>query len=53
MRDADIDALHAGPTDGILPLVRQTAQFNRHRGFIALLKHQRPGALFGRLASSV
>ena len=56
MRDSDIDALFAlATTDGILPLVRQTARFNRHRDFIvALLKHQPARrALFGRLASSV
>ena len=55
MRDSDIDALFAlATTDGILPLVRQTARFNRHRDFIvALLKHQPARrALFGRLASS-
>jgi flavin-dependent dehydrogenase len=56
MRDTDIDALFTlAQTDGILPLVRQTARFNRHRDFIlALLKHQPARrALFGRLASSV
>ena len=56
MRDADIDALFTlAATDGILPLVRQTARFNRHRDFIlALLKHQPARrALFGRLASSM
>jgi len=56
MRDADIDALFSlAKTDGILPLVRQTARFNRHRDFIlALLKHQPARrALFGRLANSV
>jgi digeranylgeranylglycerophospholipid reductase len=56
MRDTDIDALFTlATTDGILPLVRQTARFNRHRDFIlALLKHQPARrALFGRLASSV
>lgn len=56
MRDADIDALFTlATTDGILPLVRQTASFNRHRDFIlALLRHQPARrALFGRLASSV
>ena len=56
MRDSDIDALFTlATTDGILPLVRQTARFNRHRDFIlALLKHQPARrALFGRLASSV
>jgi digeranylgeranylglycerophospholipid reductase len=56
MRDADIDSLFTlATTDGILPLVRQTARFNRHRDFIlALLRHQPARrALFGRLASSV
>jgi geranylgeranyl reductase family protein len=56
MRDSDIDALFTlAMTDGILPLVRQTARFNRHRDFIlALLRHQPARrALFGRLASSV
>jgi geranylgeranyl reductase family protein len=56
MRDADIDALFTlAATDGILPLVRQTARFNHHRDFIlALLKHQPARrALFGRLASSM
>lgn len=55
MRDADIDALfNLALTDGILPLVRKTARFNRHRDFIlALLRHQPARrALFGRLASS-
>ena len=54
MRDADIDALFTlATTDGILPLVRENARFNRHRDFIlALLKHQPARrALFGRLAS--
>ena len=56
MRDADIDALFSlATTDGILPIVRQSARFNRHRDFIlALLKHQPARrALFGRLASSM
>ena len=55
MRDTDIDALFTlATTDGILPLVRQTARFNQHRDFIlALLRHQPARrALFGRLASS-
>lgn len=55
MRDADIDALFSlALTDGILPLVRKTARFNRHRDFIlALLRHQPARrALFGRLARS-
>lgn len=54
MRDADIDALfNLATTDGILPLVRQTARFNKHREFIlALLKHPPARrALFARLAS--
>jgi geranylgeranyl reductase family protein len=56
MRDSDIDALFTlAMTDGILPLVRQTARFNRHRDFILALLRHRPArrALFGRLASSV
>ena len=56
MRDTDIDALfHLANTDGILPIVRRTARFNKHRDFIlALLRHQPARrALFGRLASSV
>jgi digeranylgeranylglycerophospholipid reductase len=55
MRDTDIDALFTlALTDGILPLVRQQARFNRHRDFIlALLRHQPARrALFGRFASS-
>jgi geranylgeranyl reductase family protein len=55
MRDTDIDALfHLANTDGILPIVRKTARFNRHRDFIiALLRHQPARrALFGRLANS-
>ena len=55
MRDTDIDALfHLANTDGILPIVRRTARFNKHRDFIlALLRHQPARrALFGRLASS-
>ena len=54
MRDADIDALFAlATTDGILPIIRQTARFNKHRDFIlALLKHPPARrALFARLAS--
>ena len=56
MRDTDIDALFMlATTDGILPLIRQTARFNKHRDFIlALLRHQPARrALFGRLASSM
>lgn len=54
MRDTDIDALFAlATTDGILPIIRQTASFNKHREFIlALLKHPPARrALFARLAS--
>ncbi|MEW6320212.1 MAG: NAD(P)/FAD-dependent oxidoreductase [Acidobacteriota bacterium] len=55
LSDADIQTLFdLASTDGILPLVRRTARFNRHRDFImALFKHG--GArrvLFNRLASS-
>jgi geranylgeranyl reductase family protein len=41
MSDADIDSLfELAETDGIMPLVRRTATFNRHREvIIALLKH--------------
>ena len=41
LSDADIDRLfELAQTDGIMPLVRRTAKFNRHREFIiALLKH--------------
>jgi flavin-dependent dehydrogenase len=56
MRDADIDSLfQLATTDGILPLVRQTARFNRHRDFIlALLRHEPARrVMFGRLVSSL
>jgi digeranylgeranylglycerophospholipid reductase len=56
MRDGDIDALfHLARTDGILPLVRQTARFNTHRDFIlALLRHQPARrVMFARLAGSI
>ena len=41
LSDADIDRLfELAHSDGIMPLVRRTATFNRHREFIvALLKH--------------
>ncbi len=41
LTDSDIDALfELAHTDGIMPLMRRTASFNEHRGFImALLKH--------------
>ena len=52
MTDVDIDAFfELARTDGVMPIVRETARFNQHRGLIlALLKH--PPArkiLFGRL----
>jgi len=52
MTDVDIEAFfELARTDGVMPIVRQTARFNQHRGLIlALLKH--PPArrvLFGRL----
>jgi flavin-dependent dehydrogenase len=41
MNDADIEALfELARTDGVMPIVRRTAQFNRHRELIIeLLKH--------------
>jgi len=41
MNDGEIDALfELARTDGIMPLVRKTAQFNRHRALIvSLLNH--------------
>jgi flavin-dependent dehydrogenase len=41
LTDADIDALfELARTDGIMPIVRRTAEFNRHRKLIiALFKH--------------
>jgi flavin-dependent dehydrogenase len=41
LSDDDIDRLFdLARTDGIMPIVRRTAQFNHHRDFIvALLKH--------------
>jgi digeranylgeranylglycerophospholipid reductase len=41
LSDRDIDRLFdLARTDGLMPLVRRTANFNQHRGFIvALLKH--------------
>jgi digeranylgeranylglycerophospholipid reductase len=52
MTDVDIEAFfELARTDGVMPIVRETARFNQHRGLIlALLKH--PPArriLFGRL----
>jgi digeranylgeranylglycerophospholipid reductase len=41
MNDSDIEQLfHLARTDGVMPIVRRTASFNRHRKLIlALLKH--------------
>jgi hypothetical protein len=41
MSDADIDELfELARTDGIMPIVRRTASFNRHRKLIlALFRH--------------
>jgi flavin-dependent dehydrogenase len=52
MTDPDIEAFFdLARTDGVMPIVRQTARFNQHRGLIlALLRH--PPArkiLFGRI----
>jgi flavin-dependent dehydrogenase len=56
MTDGDIEAFfHLAKTDGVMPIVRERARFNQHRGLIlALLKH--PPArrvLFGRLRGRV
>jgi digeranylgeranylglycerophospholipid reductase len=53
--DTDINGFfELARTDGIMPLVRRTAQFNQHRHLIrALFKHQRArDILFKRLANS-
>ena len=41
MRDEDIESLfELALTDGVMPIVRRTATFNRHRHLIlALFKH--------------
>lgn len=56
MTDVDIEAFfHLAKTDGVMPIVRERARFNQHRGLIlALLKH--PPArrvFFGRLRGRV
>jgi geranylgeranyl reductase family protein len=50
MDDAGIDALfELARTDGVLPLVRRYAAFNRHRDFIkALFRHQPARQVFRR-----
>jgi digeranylgeranylglycerophospholipid reductase len=53
--DVDIDGIfELARTDGIMPLVRRTAQFNQHRHLIrALFRHQPAREiLFKRLADS-
>jgi geranylgeranyl reductase family protein len=52
LSDADIDGLfELATTDGIVPLIRQTAAFNHHREFIvALLKHPPARRLLFRAA---
>ncbi len=52
MSDADIDSLFdLALTDGVMPIVRRTAQFNRHRTLILELFKHAPArrVLFGRL----
>ena len=41
LADSEIDSLfHLAQTDGIMPIVRRTARFNRHRDLIlAVLSH--------------
>jgi geranylgeranyl reductase family protein len=56
LSDGEIDALfELAQTDGIMPIVRRTAQFNRHRNLIlALFKHPPARQIFfRRLAGAV
>lgn len=50
MTDADIDDLFAlVRTDGVMPIIRRTAKFNRHRALaLALLKHPPARQIFFR-----
>jgi geranylgeranyl reductase family protein len=50
MSDADIEGLfELARTDGVMPIVRKTASFNRHRGLIlALLRHRPARQIFFR-----
>jgi hypothetical protein len=42
LNDDDIEAFFTlARTDGIMPIVRQTARFNQHRDFIVALLRQR------------
>jgi flavin-dependent dehydrogenase len=52
LTDAEMEALfHLARTDGIMPIVRQTARFNEHRAFILALFRHPPArrVLFSRL----
>jgi len=52
MSDAEIDSLFdLALTDGVMPIVRRTAQFNRHRDLIVALFRHAPArrVLFRRL----
>jgi digeranylgeranylglycerophospholipid reductase len=56
LSDREIEALfELAQTDGIMPIVRRTAQFNRHRNLIAALFKHPPArrVLFRRLVSAV
>ena len=47
MSDDDIDALFdLALTDGVMPIVRRTAQFNRHRSLILELFKHAPASRF-------
>jgi len=50
LEDGEIDALfELARTDGVMPIVRQTAQFNRHRDLVlALFKHPPVRQIFYR-----
>jgi digeranylgeranylglycerophospholipid reductase len=56
LTDCEIDSLfELAQTDGIMPIVRRTAQFNRHRNLITALFTHPPArrVLFRRLAAAV
>jgi digeranylgeranylglycerophospholipid reductase len=55
LSDREIDALfELAQTDGIMPIVRRTAQFNRHRNLIvALFKHPPARQIFFRRLSGM
>jgi flavin-dependent dehydrogenase len=55
MSDAEIDSLFdLALTDGVMPIVRRTAKFNRHRNLIVALFKHAPArrVLFRRLVTS-